>query len=376
MPNNKLKVGVIGCGTVANMGHLPVYHKSPLSEIVAVSDPLESHLKQAQEQYNISKIYTNSDELLDDPNIEAVSICSPHWAHAEQAIRAAENGKHILCEKPIATNLEDVDKMIAAVERNAVIFQTATQKRFDLGFQYIKEKIEENDIGNIFHASVDWYHSMSDFAQDTKRDVVKWRLTNERCGGGDLLDHGPHYFDLFRWWFGDVKTVSAQIRRVYKNRANEDHSTVLLSFKDCETIAVFQRSEAVLGDFTGEEQGKIHGTKGTYIFDVPYEYLFKPLTLKKRYKKSKISKFSEIELKFPKDNWKPPYTREIHSFINQVLERKNDVVEFPVEYIPTIYDGKAALEIVLAAYESYRTQSTIHLPLKHYTALEWKKINN
>ncbi len=376
MPNNKLKVGVIGCGTVANMGHLPAYHKSSLSEIVAVSDPLEAHLKQAQEQYNISKIYTNPNELLDDPNIDAVSICSPHWAHAEQAIRAAENGKHILCEKPIATNLEEVDKMIAAVEKNDVIFQTATQKRFDLGFQYIKEKIEENEIGNIFHASVDWYHSMSDIGQIQIQDVVKWRLTNKRCGGGDLLDHGPHYFDLFRWWFGDVKTLSAQIRRVYKNRVNEDHGTVLLSFKDCETIAVFQRSEAVLGPFSGEEQGKIHGTKGSYFFSVPYEYLFKPLTLKKRYKKSKISKFSEIEIEFPKDKWKPPYTREIHSFINQVLGRKNDEVDFPVEYIPTIYDGKAALEIVLAAYESHRTQSTIHLPLKHYTPLKWEKKEN
>ena len=379
MSNNKVKVGVIGCGTVANMGHLPAYYQSPLSEIVAISDPLESRLKQTQEKYNISKVYTNPDELLDDPDIDAVSICSPHWAHAEQAIRAAKNGKHILCEKPITTNLEAADKMITTVEKNSVIFQTATQKRFDIGFQYIKEKVIEKDIGDIFHVSVDWYHSMSDVGQNTKtdvQDVIKWRFTNERCGGGDLLDHGPHYFDLFRWWFGDVKTVSAQIRRIYKNRVNEDHGTILLSFKDCETIAVFQRSGAVLDPFIGEERGKIHGTKGSYFFDVPYEYLLKPITLKKRYKKSKISKFSEIDIKFPKEMVNPTYTREIHSFINQVLGRKNDTVGFPIEYIPTIYDGKAALEIVLAAYESQRTQSTIHLPLKHYTPLEWCKVEN
>jgi UDP-N-acetyl-2-amino-2-deoxyglucuronate dehydrogenase len=374
MSNNKVKIGVIGCGFVAKMGHLPAYYQSPLSEIVAISDPLESHLKQVQDKYKISKVYTNPSELLEDPDIDAVSICSPHWAHAEQAIHAAKNGKHILCEKPIATNLEDVDKMINAVEKNDIIFQTATQKRFDIGFQYIKQKIEEKDIGDIFHASVDWYHSMSNLGQNTKKgvqNVVKWRLTNDKCGGGDLLDHGPHYFDLFRWWFGDVKTVSAQIRRIYKNRVNEDHGTVLLSFKDCETIAVFQRSEAVLGPFIGEERGKIHGTKGSYYFDVPYEYLFKTLTLKKRYKKTKISRFSEIEINFPKDMTNPTYTREIHSFINQVLGSKNNTVGFPVDYIPTIYDGKAALEIVLAAYESQRTQTTIHLPLKHYTPLKW-----
>jgi UDP-N-acetylglucosamine 3-dehydrogenase len=375
--HNKLKIGIIGCGAVANIGHLPVYYKSPLTDIEAVSDPLESHLKYAQKRYKVPKTYQNPEDLLEDPDIDAVSICSPHWAHTEQAIRAANNGKHILCEKPIGLNLDEVNKMIKAVEKNNVIFQTATQKRFDLGFQYIKEKIIEKELGNIFHASVYWYHSMPDLGPNPKKDLIQeaglWRMTDGRCGGGDLLDHGPHYFDLFRWWFGEIESISAQIRRIHKNRVNEDHSTVLLSFKENEVIAIFERSEAFFGDVYGEELGRIHGTKGTYYFDVPHEYSLKPLRLKKNLRTNKIAKLSEAEITFPKDRWNLSYAREIRSFINQILGISNDDVGFPKEWIPTIYDGKAGLEIVLASYESQRTQNTIKLPLKEYKPLIWHK---
>ncbi len=380
MVNEKLKIGVIGCGIVANVAHLPIYHESPLTEIVAVSDPLNSHLKRVQKQYNVPKAYLNPDDLLDDPNIDAISICSPHWAHAEQVIRAAKNGKHVLCEKPIGLNLEEVDKMINVVRKNNVIFQTATQKRFDLGFQFIKEKIIERDIGDIFHASLHWYHSMPDFGANLRSEVIQeaglWRLTDERCGGGDLLDHGPHYFDLFRWWFGEINNVSAQIRRVRKSRVNEDHSAVLLSFKDSDIIAIFERSEAFFGSVYGEELGKVHGTNGTYFFEVPNEYKKKPTTIKKYSRKNKISKPSLVDITFSKNRWNNSYAREVRSFINQVLDRSNEDIGFPEEWIPTIHDGRAALEVVLASYESQRTQKTIHLPLKEYKPLIWQEMED
>jgi UDP-N-acetylglucosamine 3-dehydrogenase len=106
MSNKKLRVGVIGCGDAAKIGHLPNYQRSPLSEIIAIADPLEAHLKKVQDLYNVPKAYNNPDELLDDPDVDAVSICSPHWAHLNQVLRAAKNGKHVLCEKPLGLNLE------------------------------------------------------------------------------------------------------------------------------------------------------------------------------------------------------------------------------------------------------------------------------
>ncbi|TXT61118.1 MAG: putative Myo-inositol 2-dehydrogenase [Promethearchaeota archaeon] len=376
MASKRLKVGVIGCGMVGNIGHLPSYQKSSTAEIVAIADPLKSHLKRAQSQYNVTKTYENANDLIDDPDIDAISICSPHWLHAEQAIRAAKNGKHILCEKPIGLNLEEVDKIIKAVEKNKVIFQTATQKRFDPGFQYIKENLEKEQIGTIFQASVFWYHSMKEFsAKQPPKELIQeiglWRLTDKRCGGGDLLDHGPHYFDLFRWWFGEVESVNAHIRRIHKSRVNEDHSVVTLTFKGRETVAIFERSEAVFGEVFGEEGGRIHGTKGTYYFDVPSEYKKKPMKLIKYTKEKNASKASKTKINIPKSEWEDSYAREIKSFINQVLGCSNEEVGFPLDWIPTIYDGRAALEIVLAAYESQRKKKRIQLPLKNYTSLNW-----
>jgi predicted dehydrogenase len=329
---------------------------------------LQSHLKYVQELYNIPKGYEKSEDLLDDPNIDAVSICSPHWAHAEQVIRAADNGKHILCEKPIGITLEEIDKMKQAIEKKSVIFQTATQKRFDLGFQFLKEKIIEKEIGDIFHTAISWYHSMPDLGPNPKQDVIQerglWRMTDEKCGGGDLLDHGPHYFDLFRWWFGEIKSVSAQIRKINQHRVNEDHCTVLLSFNESDVIAVFERSEAFFGSPLGEELGRIHGTTGTYFFNVPSEHYLRPMTIKKRFRKTPIGKLLEVEKTFPKDHWNLSYAREVRSFINQVLGKSNEDVGFPEEWIPTIEDGKKGLEIVLAAYKSQETQRTIQLPSK------------
>lgn len=389
MGNNKLKVGVIGCGTVAKLGHLPWYYRSPLAEIVAVADPWEPSLKKAQKQYRTKKAYINADDLLDDREIDAVSICSPHWAHVEQAIRAAENGKHILCEKPIGLNLEEVDKVISAVEKHKVIFQTATQKRFDPGFQAIKEGIVEGNLGQIFHASVYWYHSIPDLDSkwirrslsffkklgiDFERKFGAWRLTDKRSGGGDFLDHGPHYIDLFRYWFGDIKNVSAQVRRVYKSRQHEDHAAALFSFKQSGVVAVFERSHNIIGRTKGLETGRIHGTRGSFSFKVPHEYDLAPLTLKKyTWKNVILNNPSQIKIKYPKDEQNIPYAREVRSFINQCVGRSNEDVGFPEEWIPTIYDGRAALEGVLAAYESSRTQQTIELPLKSYTPINWSE---
>ena len=344
---NKLKVGVIGCGVVAKNGHLPWYHRSPLVDIKAIADPDISRLNSIQKLYHVEKQYENPEDLIDDPEIDAISICSPHWVHMEQVIRAAKNGKHILCEKPIGIDLKEVDDMIKVVEHNDVIFQTATQKRFDQGFQMIKENLMEEKLGMVFHASIYWYHFTPDLESkwvrrgldffkklgiDMEKDQGAWRLTDKRCGGGDFLDHGPHYIDLLRWWFGNIDTISAHVRRTHKSRVFEDHSAALFSFKQNDIIAVFERSSNIIGRLNGQELGRIHGTKGSYYFSLPHEIKLAPMTLKKyTWKNILRDKPKIIKTKFPKDPWDLSYAREVRSFINQVLGRSNEDVNFPEE---------------------------------------------
>ncbi|TFG20180.1 MAG: Gfo/Idh/MocA family oxidoreductase [Promethearchaeota archaeon] len=372
MTKSKLKVGVIGCGIVAKNGHLPWYAKSPLADVYAIADPDSAHLKKANNLYHPTLQYTDPMELLENSEIDAVSICSPHWAHKEQVIRAAKNGKHVLCEKPLTINLEDMNEMIHVVEQNGVIFQTATQKRFDPGFQRIKELIDNETLGEIYHISLYWFHSIPNleskwirkglkFFKSLGIDILKemgaWRLTDSRSGGGDFLDHGPHYIDLLRWWFGDIKNVSAQVRKFHDVHQYEDHTAALFSFKKCNTTAIFERSHNFVGRFAGKEQGRIHGMKGTITFDVPFEPKLKPMRVEKYLWTNIITDHpSQILYKSSRNPWNLSYARQVRSFINQVLDRSNNDVGFPKEWIPTIYDGKAALEVVHAVYESSRKQ--------------------
>ncbi|MBN2154859.1 MAG: Gfo/Idh/MocA family oxidoreductase [Candidatus Lokiarchaeota archaeon] len=376
--NSRLKVGVIGCGIVAKNGHLPWYSKSPLAEVYAIADPDSNHLKKVSNLYHPVKQYQDPNELIDDPQIDAISICSPNWAHKDQVIRAANNGKHILCEKPLAVSLKNVDEMIRAVERNGVIFQTATQKRFDPGFQKIKEILEKGTLGEIVHVSLYWYHYIPDldakwikkgltFFKKLGIDILKelgaWRLTDPRSGGGDFLDHGPHYIDLLRWWFGELKNVSAQVRKFQAANQYEDHTAALFSFKESRTTAIFERSYNFVGRHAGKEQGRIHGLKGKLLFDVPFEPKLKPMKVYKYlYPNIITDRPTRMMIRGSKDPWNLSYARQVRSFINHVLDRSNEDVGFPKEWIPTIYDGRAALEAVMAAYESSRMQSMISFP--------------
>ena len=105
---------------------------------------------------------------------------------------------------------------------------------------------------------------------------------------------------------------------------------------------------------------------------MPHEYNLAPIKLGVYTTKNVIrNKPSKVKIKCPKDKWNLPYAREVRSFINQSLGKSNEDVNFPEEWVPTIYDGRATLEAVLSCYESSRTQQTIQLPLKEYTPIEW-----
>jgi len=101
-------------------------------------------------------------ELIESGQVDAVCVCSPNWAHTEQVIAAADRGLHVLCEKPMATSLEDCERMCRACDEAGVIFQVAMQKRFHPAFERARKIIEGGGIGEIFQVSVQWSHYIPD----------------------------------------------------------------------------------------------------------------------------------------------------------------------------------------------------------------------
>jgi predicted dehydrogenase len=212
-----LKLGVVGCGWIASVAHLPCYRIIPNAEVVAVMDAIKERAEATARSFHIKKWYSDYEEMLKDGEIEAVDICSPPNAHAEQALKAAEAGKHILCEKPISTNLDDASKLESEVRKADVKFMTGFTYRFHPLVQKAKDEVAHPKFLRISYSfrpgvtSNHWVHSFSK-------------------SGGFLVEQAVHWFDLFRWFSGKARSVYA------KEQANPPFQNVaaLISYQNNE----------------------------------------------------------------------------------------------------------------------------------------------
>lgn len=367
MCSTKVRVGIIGCGQVAAVGHFPWFKRNPDVELVAAADPEERKLKLARRLFDVRDTYRDPLEMIESGRLDAVSICSPHWAHADQVEAAVGAGLHVLCEKPIAVTLEDCDRIVAATDSSDTVFQAAHQKRFLWAYQRIREEIEAGALGEVFQVGVEWHHYVPDLNNpwirkavgvarrlgvDPERDLGAWRHSDPRTGGGDLMDHGPHYFDLFRYWLGEVETVSAEVGTVASDRLYEDHADVVVSFK-CGAMGFLERSDTLIGRPTGFEVGHLYGTKGRLAFRTPFEYTNRPARLT-RYSLGSVPLDRYRRVRRPRQAPASAYKRQVDQFVSLVTGRGRGGLDFPQGWAATARDGRAAVAMVLAAYRSSR----------------------
>jgi predicted dehydrogenase len=196
----KLKVGVIGLGGIANT-HVPGWKASEHAELVAGSDIVTSVFPTWREKYGVEKFYENPLDLINDPQIDIVDICSPNMFHTGQAVAALDAGKHVICEKPLAPRPDDVRKMIAARDRAGKLLMTAQHFRFSGVARAVKAEIDTGVLGQIYHAR-SWM---------LRRGFLPVRPTfiyKRNSGGGPTIDIGVHILDLTLWLMGHPKPVT------------------------------------------------------------------------------------------------------------------------------------------------------------------------
>ena len=145
----KLKVGVIGAGRIGQVHAKSITYHIPQAEIVAISDIYVEGAKNVAQQLGIPNAYEDYHEILNDPQIEAVLICSSTDTHADIAVEAAKAGKHIFCEKPVDLTVAKIKKVIAAVEEAGVKLQIGFNRRYDHNFAHIKDLANEGKLGNL-----------------------------------------------------------------------------------------------------------------------------------------------------------------------------------------------------------------------------------
>ncbi|MFC0331295.1 Gfo/Idh/MocA family protein [Paenibacillus sepulcri] len=191
---DKVKVGVIGCGSIASGKHLPSLSKLEQVELCAFSDILPERARQAADKFGASgaKVYADYRELLADASIDVIHVCTPNDAHAEVSIAALEAGKHVMCEKPMAKTAADARRMAEAARRTGKKLTIGYNNRFRPDSLFLKKMCENGELGDIYFAKA---HALR------RRGVPTWGvfLDKDKQGGGPLIDIGTHALDLTLW---------------------------------------------------------------------------------------------------------------------------------------------------------------------------------
>jgi predicted dehydrogenase len=207
----KLGVGVIGCGGIANGAHLINYARNPRVKLVAVADIDVEKAKLAAVKWDVPNYFADFQDVINHPDVEMISVTTWPTAHAAPVIAAAAVGKHILCEKPIATTLEEADAMVAAADAAGVKFAMGYQPQFGRIWPAVKQLIDEGICGRLMGMSV------TGLAPSSHR--VPWFLKRDLSGGGILMDWGIYTAYYAQWLLGPVESVSAQ-KEIFRTEVN------------------------------------------------------------------------------------------------------------------------------------------------------------
>lgn len=201
-----MKIGVIGCGTIANNAHIPAYMKNEKAEIKYFCDIIPERAQAAVQKYGCAVAVTDYHEVINDPEIEAVSVCTPNKVHSEIAIAALKAGKNVLCEKPAARTYEDALKMLCAQRETGKVLNIGVVNRFNAGVNKLKELIDQGELGEV-------YHVYASFRSHRSIPGLGGAFTTKSiAGGGVMIDWGVHFFDIVMYACGDpeVNTVSGE----------------------------------------------------------------------------------------------------------------------------------------------------------------------
>jgi predicted dehydrogenase len=215
----KLKVGIVGCGGIANGKHLPAMKRNGNFEFIAFCDLIEERAQKAKAEYGTeaSNVYTDYKEMLEkEKDIVAVYVLTPNREHSFISIDALNAGKHVMCEKPMAKTYAEAKKMVEAAKKNNKILNIGYQNRYRPDSTYVKAACENGELGDIYYGKA---HAVR------RRAVPTWGvfLNEEEQGGGPLIDIGTHALDLTLWMMNNYEPESV-LGSVYHKLGDQRNS--------------------------------------------------------------------------------------------------------------------------------------------------------
>lgn len=253
----RIRWGLIGCGDIAAKRVAPALRDQPDSELVAVCRARAELAEPFARRFGARKWYADWPDLVADAEVDAVYVATPVHMHAPQTILAAEHGKHVLCEKPMALNPEECDRMIAAARAHRTKLGIAYYRHMYPLVLRLREIAEAGEIGKIILAQINAFERFDPPPGDPRY----WFLRLDQAGGGPMFDFGCHRVEVLLHLFGSVERVASSVGRALFEREVEDTAVAILEMR-CGTRAILSVTHAAAHsqdtlDLFGSE-GSIH----------------------------------------------------------------------------------------------------------------------
>jgi predicted dehydrogenase len=228
----KVRIAIVGLGTIGQSVHLPILSKLPDAEIVAVCDAEASKAEFVAKKYEIPRFYTELDEMLKvEEDITGVDVCTSTFSHRDVAIAALEAKKHVLVEKPLARTQKEALEILNAAKKNQRKVMVGMNNRFRPDSMILKSMIQGGELGKIYYVKTGWLRKL--------KTASPWLTRKEKSGGGVVLDLGIVMFDLGFWLMGypEVKEVIAS-NYSHNTKGVEDSSVVFVRMKNGSTLTI------------------------------------------------------------------------------------------------------------------------------------------
>ena len=344
-----VRIGIVGSQFAATL-HVEAYKRNPYAQIMAAAS-LDSDLPDFCRKHNIPSFYNDYHKMLERADLDLVDVCVPNFLHKEVVIAAAESGRHVISEKPLATMLEDADAMLEACAKSNVKLMYAEDWVFAPALRRAKAICDEGAIGDVLYIKAKETHSgsHSPFAQKI-----------EFCGGGAMIHLGIHPIGFVRWFKSKevVEVVGktsggGEQNMKHLSMEGEDWAAGILTFEDG-TFALVEGNYITMGGL--DDIVEIYGTKGVMKINLSqgspisvyssggYSYAIEKTETTKGWTRPAVD-----------EEWSLGYPDEISHFVDCVRSDKDPMYGIRGQ------DGRAALEIVTAVYESARMGKSVKL---------------
>lgn len=321
-----LHIGIIGCGRIGQTHAHSIVHRVAHASLVCVSDVFESAAIKCAQKFNVPMACTDAKDLINNPAVQAVIVCSPTDTHAEIIRDAAAAGKHIFCEKPVDKSLATIEELSAVVRDSGVKFFLGFQRRFDTHFQRCKRAREEGHVGTALKL-----HLVS-------RDPSPPPVGYLKQSGGLFLDMSSHDFDMARFLMGsDIIEITANAMAYNKDIADigdVDHTFCTVKFESGAVGLIDNSRSSALGY---DQRAELFGTDGSAFVDnvIPNTCSFT----------GRDGHYSDPPLNFFMQRYAEAYVEEMETFVDVVLNDKPVPVGIDDGRLTVIYAAAANLSV-------------------------------